>query len=77
MSPVRKTAPGLASGHVEMATLDIPPRCRCVWIVVTPGIGWNCRSWLKVTNSQCAHLREHRRMAAEAQEAAREYWRVS
>jgi hypothetical protein len=76
VSPVRKVVPGLGSGHVEMATLDIPQRCRCVWIVVTPGVGRACRSRLKITNSLCAYLREHRRMAAEAQEAAAEYWRL-
>jgi hypothetical protein len=72
MSPLRTKAASLPSLHVEMATLDIPHECRCSWIVVQAGVGWNCRSRLKATNALCGRLREHHEMAAAAARAAAE-----
>ena len=44
-----------------MATLDIPHDCRCSWVVVQSGVGWNCRSRLKIMNALCLHIRDHQR----------------
>ena len=68
--PVSRRIIGLPSAAAEMATLDIPHDCRCSWVVVQSGVGWNCRSRLKIMNALCVHVREHQEQAAAARAAA-------
>jgi hypothetical protein len=76
MSPVRKVMPGLASGHVEMATFEYPGDCSCPRVVIQAARdGEPSISRIKQVNGLCPHRRRHYEMAAAAETAA-EYWRL-
>ena len=64
--------PGVPLAAVILPTVDIPPRCSCVWSVSLAAPGRACQSTLRRQNASCPELRAHRAMALAALAAGTE-----